>query len=357
MTVKNIFVFLDGTTNGFATTTNVIRLYRILKAHDPKGPIFYDQGIATEFTLNIWEFIRNLVTSGDIFRKLQKAYRYICEQYVPGAKVWLFGFSRGAYTARAIAELINRVGIIKVNYDGTKISNDCWEKYSMVAYRYFYSTKAQYGYASEQFFNDHSYSDSRTSIFFLGLWDTVGAIGVPNIVTGYGPEFTHLLSYQYVDPSINYGYHALSTHEDMSMFEPIHLLPASAKLAEVVDSNSVGSKESNQVIEERFFPGYHLDVGGFVGAQPIANASLNWIVEKINGTKALPFEVIFKPDDGSAVEKLLNGIVGFVYVLGRLAYTYFVRGLFKAISNFIIRERSIPGRDKKVLLEVWTTYA
>ena len=110
---KSIFVFLDGTANNPGTATNVYRLYKIIKAQkDPLTTGFYIEGVGGTRGLAI----EKIVGFGMEDRVL-KSYSFLAENYKPGDKIYIFGFSRGALEARNLAGLLAYSGLPKVSGD------------------------------------------------------------------------------------------------------------------------------------------------------------------------------------------------------------------------------------------------
>ena len=120
---KNLVICCDGTGNEISENiSNVLKLYRCLRKTDktqPRQMVFYDPGVGTvtgPSTWNRWKADINLVlglaTGYGLDDKVLSAYCFLVEHYAPGDKIYLFGFSRGAYTVRVLAGLIHKVGLI-----------------------------------------------------------------------------------------------------------------------------------------------------------------------------------------------------------------------------------------------------
>ena len=110
------------------------------------------------------------VTGKGINKNIMDDYRYIVQNYAPGDEIYLFGFSRGAYTVRSLCGLINNCGILK--RPDARLIETAFSHYkkSGKAFR-------PGGEASVKFRNQHSHANR--NIAFVGVWDTVGALGVP----------------------------------------------------------------------------------------------------------------------------------------------------------------------------------
>lgn len=338
---NNIFIFCDGTANGRISYTNIRRLYEIinisaLNSSTILNHVSYMDGIG----LKEGEMIPNIghvLLASDIFSKVKRSYSLICNKYIDDKnvenRVWIFGFSRGAYIARVLAEIIHRCGVLKKELTHSEVFNSL----SQQAYKIFLQEDDSNDEASS-FYEHYSVRDSnRKGVYFLGLWDTVGAIGIPKYRPGYGFEYSDLLKYQRVPPFVKYVYHAIATHECMTPFEVMHAFPSKMNKAE---RNAI-----KQTVEEKWFPGYHLDIGGFCGDQPIPNATLEWMIERINMVpkEERGFELVIPPSRFGRWQWLINRIY---FLLGSFYNRVFIRGLLRF---HFIRDRFIPGVDSSVL--------
>src|SRR4051812_43667411 len=116
---RNLIVCCDGTSNEIdANLTNVLKLYRILEK-DEEQRVFYDPGVGTIAQLATWGRLKQklvevlgLATGYGLDDNILDAYRWLCINYRAGDQLFLFGFSRGAYTVRALAGLMNMIGLL-----------------------------------------------------------------------------------------------------------------------------------------------------------------------------------------------------------------------------------------------------
>jgi uncharacterized protein (DUF2235 family) len=288
---KNIVVLCDGTWNSPNSKTNIYVLYRELLEQDNKQHVKYIDGVGVgEMALG---FVIDGAIALSLDTKIKEGYKYIVSHYNPGDDIWIFGFSRGAYTARCIAGMIRNCGILKVDRDIGQV-----DKRVDLAYDIYRSRDPIYypdGKGSDDFKKAFSYPDSEKPVIkFLGLWDTVGAHGLPGYVIGEG--FKYLEFYDQVVPNVvNFACQALAIHERRSFFEPCHILP-----------NSSGTV----TIKEMWFPGVHNEVGGgtfltFGGNERISKATILWMIENIAQVGGLlmrddleSYRTRFSPDFG-----------------------------------------------------------
>jgi uncharacterized protein (DUF2235 family) len=178
---KNIVVLCDGshgTWNDPNSKSNVYLLYKELLERDSQQHVTYMDGIGTgELALN---YLLEGAIALSLGNKIKEGYKYIISHYNPGDDIWLFSYSRGAYTVRCIAGMIRNCGILKLDRP------DQIDKRIDLAYEIYRNRDTIYhpeGTGSDDFKKSFSYPDSEKPIIkFLGLWDTVGAHGIPGYI-------------------------------------------------------------------------------------------------------------------------------------------------------------------------------
>jgi uncharacterized protein (DUF2235 family) len=219
---------------------------------------------------------------------IKDAYAFIVSNYEPGDEIYLFGFSRGAYTARSIAGLVHNLGILQR-----------W-RLPLVAEAYgHYKDKAEdwrpKGAKALEFRRANCHDDP-TKIRFLGVWDTVGALGAP-----YGEIFGRLIDRLFqtsfhdvtLSESVDAAYHALAADERRWPFRPTPIKLTDYHLAR--NAKNVGFP----LYAERWFPGVHTNVGGGNERCGLSDHALRWMAERAeeNGLKLKNFaDVIFSVD-------------------------------------------------------------
>jgi len=177
--MKRIALFLDGTWNRPDDNTNVWRSKLLVADVDAAGVAqesYYEVGVGTKRT----DRLRGGALGDGLDANLRAAYQWLMSRYDPGDKIYLFGFSRGAYTARSLAGLITKCGIL---LPGSSFS------VPQIFERYRQGPKAQplYELTSGRYprerwtSEDASLVDQSQSapVEFIGVWDTVGALGIP----------------------------------------------------------------------------------------------------------------------------------------------------------------------------------
>ena len=181
---KNIVVCLDGTGNQLKATanTNVVRLYGMLDLTDPSRQVaYYDPGVGTMGARGAWSTwgrkltrLFGLAFGSGIKDNLEESLNYLIDNYEPGDRVFIFGFSRGAFTARGLVGMTNRSGVMRRGTEnlapylvaaytkGKSFSNDDWRTLDLFAETF--SVKTDKSLAMP--------------VHFLGLWDSVKALGI-----------------------------------------------------------------------------------------------------------------------------------------------------------------------------------
>lgn len=268
---KKLIVFCDGTWNtpekssnpGGAYPTNVSKLFRATCPQDVNGVeqiVHYTQGVGTHwydkwlgggFGLGISDNIKN-------------GYKFICSNYTPGDEIFLFGFSRGAYTARSLAGLIYNLGIIeREHFDQL---DNAYEKYRDKSDEWHPD-----GSEAVKFRNQFTYeaTHGREKIRFLGVWDTVGALGAPyGLILGWLIDkiFKCRFHDTKLSPIIESAFHALAEDEKRWPFRPT--------LWDWLPTHTLDN------FEQRWFTGVHADVGGGYQNSDLADLALEWMAEK-----------------------------------------------------------------------------
>ena len=117
---RNLVICCDGTGNQFdSVNTNVVRIIQVIDRDPARQRLYYDPGVGTLPEPGAWGAVRQkasqlygLVFGAGMMWKVQEAYTYLMNIWEPGDRIYLFGFSRGAYTVRAVASLLHMYGLI-----------------------------------------------------------------------------------------------------------------------------------------------------------------------------------------------------------------------------------------------------
>ncbi|MBM3546085.1 MAG: DUF2235 domain-containing protein [Alphaproteobacteria bacterium] len=274
--MKRVVVCCDGTWNtpdqtdgGVPAPTNVTRLYNALL----KGMVgadqqlcYYHPGVGTDPG-----WFSKLTGGGlgdGLDRNIMSGYRYLCEHYEAGAEIFLFGFSRGAYTARSLGGMIGCCDILDIR--GVKES-DAWARIETV-FREGYRegdpdarTAARKEWAKRGW-TFHPTKDGITPIRFVGVWDTVGSLGVPDyfsVLNLLDDPKDHSFHDTRLGKAVETARHAIAIDEMRGSFQPTLW-------------TEVGDRDVRQV----WFPGVHCDVGGGYKETGLSDAALKWMLDE-----------------------------------------------------------------------------
>lgn len=284
---KRLIICCDGTWNNGLNSdpdqvTNVLKLARCIFPEDrrtfPPVPqlVYYQAGIGTTeiSALNLAQG----ATGTGISSKIREAYGFIAQNYIPGDEVFLFGFSRGAFTARTIASLIADIGIL---------TNAGMEDFYQVLAAYqVRGEKTSKSREAENFLNDYRRGGQKRvrempkgTLKCVGVWDTVGALGIPRF---FGGSF-NLLGFRDTKLShhIMYAFHAMAIHETRKDFMPTKWQRHKSSPLEEGDE---------QVIKQVWFSGSHSDVGGGNKSHDLSDISLIWMVANLIEYKLLSID-------------------------------------------------------------------
>ena len=261
---KRLIICADGTWNdedGTGGPTNVAKLHHALKSTFVEGApqiICYVTGVGTRFR----ERLRGGAFGYGLSKNIKEAYRFLVEHYNENDELFFFGFSRGAYTVRSLAGFIRNSGLLKKqNIDRLDAAFELYRNRSNETH--------PNSDAATTFRQKYSY---KPQIKFIGVWDTVGSLGVPLLRLRILGALNRLSSkdWQFHDTKLSSivenAYHALAIHERRGTFVPT--------LWEQ-QAHSVG-----QILEQVWFPGVHCDVGGGYRSTDLSDASLLWMVDK-----------------------------------------------------------------------------
>lgn len=256
---KRLVVCCDGTWNfpDQQSPTNVTKVALAVAPADSAGTeqrTFYHRGVGSRRR----ERMLGGAFGFGLSRDVCDVYRFLVQNYAPGDELFFFGFSRGAFTARSVVGLVRNAGILRQEH-----VDRIGEAYAL--YRSRTSTDNARGRAATLFRCSYSY---QPRIRFVGVWDTVGALGIPLD----GLRLISLLNrrWQFHDTelstSVDAAYQALAIDEKRGPFKP-----ALWKTKE----DAVG-----QHVEQVWFPGVHSDVGGGYPDHRLSDIALLWMVDR-----------------------------------------------------------------------------
>lgn len=267
---KNIVVCCDGTNNIWKDSgqTNVVKLVRALPKASAQQVYYYDPGVGSIDGLLAGDGdsplreklvrVAGLAWGRGVWTNVAEAYTFLMRHYVPGDRIYCFGFSRGAFTARAVAGLVSLAGVLDAAH--ANLIPTLVRVYRMRADDP--RRKAIADSLSERF-------ATRADVHFVGCWDTVESVGLPSILPGFGQRIT---SDPTQKPAMAHIRHAVAIDEQRGPYAP-RLYEPDAR------GNYDGEERS---FKQVWFPGAHSDVGGGYGARNdgLANVALHWMARE-----------------------------------------------------------------------------
>jgi uncharacterized protein (DUF2235 family) len=265
--MKRLAVYLDGTWNTLNNNTNVWRL-KSLTAENADQRVYYSQGVGTQRG----ESARGGVTGYGIDTEIIQAYTWLIENFDDGDEIYIFGFSRGAYTARSLSGLVCKCGILEL---GAPLSieqlYDRYRLYDAPTIRSLLATALPANaHIEDQWLVKYSRA---TKVKFIGVWDTVGSLGYP-----IGSAEARVHKFKFLDTHLRldneHAFHALALDEHRHNFEPTFW-------TRTVTTGAAGAPERPiDKVEQRWFVGAHANVGGGYPSDPLAQRPLKWLMDK-----------------------------------------------------------------------------
>jgi uncharacterized protein (DUF2235 family) len=266
---KQLVVCCDGTWNvpdevraGVAAPTNVAKLaLGVLAGEDSGQMLFYEPGVGTSPD-------EHLLGGGfgyGLSQNIRNCYQFLAERYASGDQIYLFGFSRGAYTARSLAGLVRNCGILLAE-NADRVDE------AFAFYRDRTSQTHPSAVASQLFRRMYSHDDDH--IHFIGVWDTVGALGIPTGLPGWDEVSKRYKGWEtlwgfhdtQLGSHVGFAYHALAIDEEREQFKP-----------------TLWTRDhpaGGQTLEQVWFAGVHTEVGGGSSDASLSDVTLLWMVQR-----------------------------------------------------------------------------
>lgn len=263
---RNLIICCDGTHNEFGSNnTNVVRLVQVIDRDPIKQRLFYDPGVGTlpepvswGRAKKVWFDLCDLAFAVGLPDRVGNVYRYLMDLWQPGDKVFLFGFSRGAYTVRVLAGLLHELGLLPRGAPNLV----------PYAYRLFKAIRKQpkgkpgtywdvcdtfrWTFARPVSPGD---DERRFPIHLVGVWDTVSSVG-----WAWNPA---KFAYSRKNPGINIVRHAVSIDERRAFFR-----------------SNLFEAANGQDLIEGWFPGVHCDVGGGYSDSEVWRTAFTWMLQE-----------------------------------------------------------------------------
>ena len=250
---KNIVVFSDGTgqDGGTRHNTNVYKLFNLILDRSRRQVSFYDRGLGTG-----WRKATGNIVGRGFSKNVRQCYEFIFRNFEDDDKIFLFGFSRGAATVRSLTGFIHLFGILPRSRG--RLIKKAWKIYKIT------NKKKREAKAAKFIEVNHT---MWANVQFLGVWDTVAALGLPNdwidkILNWIVPHGFHDFS---LSESVIHACHALAIDDARKTFHPV-----------LFDPNL---KKKDQTLKQVWFMGMHTDVGGGYMGKELSDIVLEWMVQ------------------------------------------------------------------------------
>lgn len=322
---RRLTLFLDGTWNDVSDNTNIWRFRALFAPVGSDGCTqlgFYSTGLGTKFG----EKISGGMFGAGIDTAITSAYEWLMEHYQPDDEIFIFGFSRGAYTARSLSGFVSKCGLLQ---SGAPLGvNQLFMRYRRSGQR----TIRELIAARDDVKTDFSFEESwmlkfaqAVPIKFLGVFDTVGALGVPL-------PWLHRTAYPFLNTGLRqnneYAFHALAIDEHRKAFVPTLWTNEGATHA---------TPRPIERTEQRWFVGAHANVGGGCFDDPLAGLAFKWLERKATAL-GLTFKDSFAIEPQADRATISDSYGEFMWGLYRLAT--FCRPYYRPIGEPPINEGS-----------------
>lgn len=274
---KNIVIFADGTgqEGGLGRNTNVYKLFNMVMERTDDQIVFYDRGLGTG-----WRKVSGNIFGAGINQNIKECYRFIFENYKAGDNIYLIGFSRGAATVRSLSSFIHYFGILPQSRP--ELIDQAYDIYKIT------NSQRREKKAKEFIAQNHT---MWTHIEFIGVWDTVSALGIPvksiDVAIQKVPFMRHKYHNFKLSPSVKYAYQALAIDDYRDTFHP------------VLWEDDV---DDHQEIEQVWFVGSHTDIGGGYKEQQVSDIPLQWLI-----AKAVKRGLLIYPSNKVSLNPNVNG--------------------------------------------------
>ena len=248
-------VILDGTMSSLdpGSETNAGQAYRLCREMNGSLSIYYEPGL--QWT--DWRSARDVMVGRGINRQIRRAYGYLASRYRPGDRIFLMGYSRGAYAVRSLAGVIDMMGLLRAQVATERNIRDVYRHYECDP-----TSDAAQAFSRAKCLEN-------VEIEMIGVWDTVKSLGLNMPVLWRFSVKSHAFHNHELSHNVKAGFHALALDETREAYKP------------VIWSSPDGFAGR---VEQMWFPGTHGDIGGQLGgfedARPLANIPLVWMLER-----------------------------------------------------------------------------
>ena len=272
--MKRLIVCCDGTWQDLECPypTNVVKIAQAINPIAKDGisqVVFYDEGIGTGGSTEVQKKIDRVAGGAigkGIDKNIQDGYRFLCLNYSPDDEIYLFGFSRGAYTVRSLAGLMYNSGLLwRPNIRHISEAYKLYRDRLKPDHPNIDEFRQKYGFNTEK-------NGDRVPITLLACWDTVGSLGIPDLTSFLNLDHKINEQYQFHDPKlspiIQNALHAVAIDEQRSTF-----------YASLMEKSK---RTEDQRLIQKWFPGDHGCVGGGSKEQSgLSDGALQWMIDSI----------------------------------------------------------------------------
>lgn len=319
--MKRLVVLCDGTWNTMdGLHTNVARLEKnaikpeVTRTFGPdadkmiiRQEIKYIEGLGTEKQRNLFvrafNNIRAAVFGTGLDEKIKEAYVWIAEKYEPGDEIYLFGFSRGAYTARSLTGFIRGAGIISNPVENKILVEEAFDRYrsrhidthpnseKSSEFRWSVSPSVYTGETERQWRVDNGHPEgTELRLRYVGIWDTVGALGIPGFFRKWARRWNK--TYNFHDARLSRlvmaGRHAIAADERRRNYPPTlweNLQNLNNQVVEDYKRENRVAQPSDEDARkmykylQQWFPGDHGMIGGSGESRELSEYAFQWVLE------------------------------------------------------------------------------
>ena len=328
---RTLVVCLDGTWNNIGSRTNVVRFFEQLM-RDDQQLTYYDEGVGIPETSTARQRMRERLTGGmfgaGLLDNVMQAYRWVATRYREGDRIVIVGFSRGAYTARVLASVFGNPGLLRGGsadtfddaVEAVKTSRETREPPQLTG-----------GWRSEA-----------VPVNFLGVWDTVGALGVPTLNLSWPPLGRTYLRFgnTHLPDHVLVARQALAIDEHRADYAPVLWTTA---------------REGADLIQ-MWFPGCHAQVGGGYPDDALCEISLLWMAAQAAAFVRFR-QHLEEPDGGHFAPRRLR-LDGSEYLAPTIdAWQDFIGGLYRRFSKRHLRRICVEGLNEVVHGSAWDKWS
>ncbi len=297
--MKRLVICLDGTWNNVSTNTNVWRLWALCADKDQNGVEqrkYYDVGVSG---------IRGGGFGKGLSDNVLEGYQWLVENFEQGDEIYIFGFSRGAYTARTLAGFIAKYGVLNA---GSPLGiGQLFERYKNNDAPTLYKLDGIAAGGEDSLSLEDKWIRRfciHSHVKMVGVWDTVGALGIPvGKIEGVSTETLNWMHTGLRTPIEN-AFHAVAIDEHRKKFAPtLWTIKRTTK-----------HQRSIENVEQRWFPGAHANVGGGYHNDPLSQRPLRWMMKKAEnlglGFKAFPEQLndMHSAEIADSYKEFVNGV-------------------------------------------------